>query len=296
MEPLRERLLREVALCDGAMGTMLQRAGLPAGHCTEEWNLSHAEVVAGIHRAYVEAGAQVLETNTLGANRISLARHGLENGVEEINGAAVSLALAEAGVGRWVLASVGPLGRLLEPWGDLKEDEAFEVFFEQIGSQLEAGAHGVIIETFGVLEEALVAVRAAQEAGAPNIVCTMTFDKGGRTFMGVTPRRAIEELRERGAHIVGANCGGGPEEVLAALQEMHRSAPEEPLKAQPNAGKPRLVAAQTVFDLSPEGMAAYVPAFLEAGARLVGGCCGSTPDHIRAIAARLRAEATEASR
>jgi 5-methyltetrahydrofolate--homocysteine methyltransferase len=293
---LRERLLREAVLGDGAMGTMLQRAGLPAGHCTEEWNLSHPEVVAAVHRGYVEAGAQVLETNTLGANRINLSRHGLGDRVAEVNAAAVGLALAEAGAEGMVLASVGPLGRLIEPWGDMSRKQAFDVFLEQIQAQVAAGAHGVCIETFGVLEEALDAVGAAERAGAPNIACTMTFDTGGRTYMGVAPERAVRELREGGAHVVGANCGGGPETILAAVQEMHRSAPEEPLIAQANAGKPRLVATQTVFDLTPEAMAAYVPALLAAGVRLVGGCCGSTPEHIRAMASALGRKTTEASK
>jgi len=286
-QSLRERLLREVVLADGAMGTMLQRAGLPPGHCTEEWNLSHPEAVGAIHRAYVEAGAQLLETNTLGANRINLSRHGLGERVAEVNAAAVKLALAEARTERLVLASVGPLGRLLEPWGDLSREQAFEVFLEQIAAQVEAGADGVCIETFGVLEEALEAVRAADRAGAPSIACTMTFDTGGRTYMGVTAERAVQELRGGGAHVVGANCGGGPDTILAAVQEMHRVAPDEPLIAQPNAGKPRLAAAQTLFDLTPEAMAGYVPALLAAGVRLIGGCCGSTPEHIRALASAL---------
>ncbi len=287
MEALRDRVLRQVVLCDGALGTMLQRAGLPAGHCTEEWNLSHPEAVAAVHRGYVEAGSHVLETNTFGANRIALGRHGLAERVAEINAAAVRIARAEAGVGRWVLGSVGPLGGLVEPWGNLLQDGAFAAFREQMESQLQAGAQGVIIETFGVIEEAAIAVRAAIEAGAPNIVCTMSFEGGGRTFMGVTPERALQGLKEAGAHLVGANCGGGPEEILAAIKEMHQVAPEEALVAQPNAGKPRLVGSETVFDLTPEAMAGYVAAFLGAGVRLLGGCCGSTPAHLRAMAGAL---------
>jgi len=292
-ETLRERLLRGPAVCDGAMGTMLQAAGLPPGHCTEEWNLSHPEVVAGVHRAYLQAGADVLETNTFGANRIALARHGLEAKVVELNRLGVELALGECGSDRWVLGSVGPLGRLVKPWGELGEAEAFAAFREQIEAQLNAGAHGVILETLGVLEEAVIAIRAAQEVGVPNIVCTMTFDTGGRTFMGVSPSQALQELRQAGAHLVGANCGGGPDTALAAVQEMHRQAPDEPLVAQPNAGKPHLQDGATVFDLSAEQMAAYVPSFLESGVRLLGGCCGTTPEHIRALVERLNLETTE---
>ncbi len=294
--PLRERLLREVVLCDGAIGTTLQRAGLPAGHCAEEWNLTNPEAVAAAHRGYVEAGAQVLQTNTLCANRIGLSRYGLGDRTAEINAAAVKIALGEAGQGRCVLATVGPLGRLVEPWGDVKPEEASSAFSEQMQGQLDAGAHGVIIETFGVIEEIVIAVRAAREAGAPNIVCTMSFEGGGRTFMGVTPTQAIDTLREAGADVVGANCGGGPAEILAAVEEMHEVAPAEPLVAQPNAGKPRLVSSETAFGVTPEVMSFYVPAFLEAGVRLLGACCGSTPAHLRAMASAVAQQTTEASR
>jgi len=272
---------------DGAMGTMLQSMGLPIGQCPELWNLEHPEKVQQAHRAYLEAGAQLLTTNTFGGNRIRLAAHGLDRHLREINKRAVELALEVAADKAAVMASVGPTGVLMEPLGDLREEQAFELFSEQIGALRDGGADTVILETFMALEEIMAALRAAKALGM-KVIASMSFGSGERTMMGVTPEQAAIALTQEGALVVGANCGTGAQEMVPVIRRM-RAAVATPLIAQPNAGMPVLRDGQAVYTQTPEQMATFVPQFAQAGANIIGSCCGSTPEFTRAIIRALEA-------
>lgn len=267
---------------DGAMGTMLQQKGLPPGECPEAWNLLDPDIVMAIHRAYVQAGAQLLTTNTFGGNRLRLAAYGQEAYLFEINRRAVELAREAAGEHAAVMASVGPTGELLEPFGDLSEQQAFEAFSEQITALREGGADTVILETYMALEEIVIALRAARQIGM-KVIASMSFGVGERTMMGVTPEQAATALVQEGALVVGANCSTGAQEMVPVIRRM-RDVVSVPLIAQPNAGMPTLVDGKPMYTQLPEEMAVFASQFVEAGARIVGSCCGSTPDFTRAIA------------
>lgn len=286
MDWLRDISEGKLLVSDGAMGTMLQSLGLEAGQCPELWNLTHPEKVQQVHRAYREAGAQLLTTNTFGGNRIRLAGHGLEGKLAEINRRAVELAREAAGDAACVMASVGPTGMLMEPLGDLTEEQAQEIFSEQITALREGGADTVILETFMALEEIVVALRAAKSLGM-RVIASMSFGRGERTMMGVTPEQAAVTLTREGADVVGANCSTGAQEMVPVIRRM-RAAVSTPLIAQPNAGMPVLVDGKTVYTQKPEEMAEFVAQFVEAGASIIGSCCGSTPDFTRAIVNALR--------
>lgn len=286
MDWLRDISEGKLLVSDGAMGTMLQSLGLEAGQCPELWNLTHPEKVQQVHRAYREAGAQLLTTNTFGGNRIRLAGHGLEGKLAEINRRAVRLAREVAGDAVCVIASVGPTGMLMEPLGDLTEEQAQEIFSEQISALREGGADTVILETFMALEEIVVALRAAKSLGM-RVIASMSFGAGERTMMGVTPEQAAVTLTQEGADVVGANCSTGAQEMVPVIRRM-RAAVSTPLIAQPNAGMPVLVDGKTVYTQKPEEMAQFVAQFVEAGASIIGSCCGSTPDFTHAIVSALR--------
>ncbi len=275
-----------VLVSDGAMGTMLQSLGLEPGQAPESWNLLFPDRVMAVHHAYVQAGAQLVTTNTFGGNRIRLSAHGLENHLSEINRRAVELAREVAGDSASVVASVGPTGSLLEPFGDMSEEQAYEIFSEQITALRDGGADTVILETFMALEEIVIALRAAKSAGM-KVIASMSFGTGERTMMGVTPEQAATTLVQEGALVVGANCSTGAQEMVPVIRRM-RSAVSAPLIAQPNAGMPVLVDNRPVYTQKPEEMAEFVPQFLEAGANVVGSCCGSTPDFTRAISHAVR--------
>lgn len=282
-------LAREgTVLCDGAMGTMLQARGLPAGACPELWNAEHPEVVGEIHSAYVRAGARIITTNTFGGNRLKLSSCNLQGRLVELNKAGVQLA-RQAAAGSdgdvFVAASVGPTGRLLEPLGDLSIDDVTAVFAEQAIALSEAGADVILMETFSDLDETKAALSGALRSSLP-CFCTMAFDTGGRTMMGVDPVTAARALGAAGASAVGANCGGGPADTLEIIIRMREST-DLPLIAQPNAGRPRLINGKTVYDCSPKEMAEYAVKLAEAGTNIVGACCGSTPEHIGAMAIAL---------
>lgn len=281
---LLERLENgEIVVCDGAMGTLLQERGLPLGVAPEEWNISHPEVVAKIHLEYVEAGAEIVETNTFGGNRSKLSLYKLEGEVERINREAVRIAREAVGDRAYVALSVGPTGRLLEPWGDMPFQEAYEVYKEQMGYALKENPDFVILETFSDLQELKAGILAAQDVGILPI-CTMTFEPSGRTIMGISPEEELEELGKLGVKIMGTNCGTGPEDMLRVVEKLVKNRPEGVyLIAQPNAGVPKLVGNKTVFDATPQTMAVYARKFKELGINIVGACCGSTPAHIKAI-------------
>ncbi len=277
-------------LADGAMGTLLHARGEGFDACFDELNLIDPELVAGIHRDYAAAGAQILETNTFGANRFKLARHGLEEKVGEINAAAVALArqAAEAS-GRPILVagSVGPLGVRLAPFGRVKPEQAQAVFAEQIGALAEAGADLIILETHSDVDEIAEGVRAARRVSSLPVVAMLTFTRDDRTLLGDTAAEVARRLAEIGVDVAGANCSGGPAQLLRLIEQMRQAVPELPLAVMPNAGWPERVADRIMYPATAAYFGEYAVAFERAGATLIGGCCGTTPEHIAAMRAAL---------
>ena len=286
LEALKERRL----VCDGAMGTQLMLAGLANGDCGEAWNLTHPERVLKIQRNYVEAGADCLISNTFGGNRLMLKRHGHVDDLRAINQAGARIAReAFSGGEGFVLGDLGPLGAILEPYGDLSQSDALAAYEEQARTLVEAGVDAVIIETQTSLEELAVAIDAAKAAGAPCIIASLAYDLSQDksfyvTMMGVTPERAAEFTAERGAHIIALNCGTGMDLNGAAMvARQYRASCDLPVMVQPNAGLPVLENLKAVYKQLPPEMAAGVPDAISAGANIIGSCCGSTPEHTRAI-------------
>jgi len=286
LEAIRERAL----LGDGAMGTQLMIAGLEQGNSGEAWNLAHPDRVLAIQRRYVEAGSDCLLTNTFGGSRIMLNRHGLADDVAAVNAAAVAIA-REAFGGRdgYVVGDIGPFGGLMEPYGEFTEAQVLDAFREQARALVDAGADALIIETQTSLEELRLGLIAAREAGAACVIGSMAYDvtldgSTFRTMMGVDPERAAEHMKVHGADVVALNCGTGMD-MERARQAVLRYAKitDLPIMAQPNAGQPKLVDLKVVYDETPAQMVSGVVPLLQAGASIIGGCCGSTPDHIRAF-------------
>jgi methionine synthase I (cobalamin-dependent) len=285
---LQQRLdAGEVLVFDGAIGTMLQRAGLGSGDVAELWNVEYPEVVKNVHRAYRAAGADVFTTNTFQGSSLALAAKGLEDRVHELNLAAARLAREAAGDEVIVAGDMGPSGQFLEPLGSLRYQDAVNAFAEQTAALAEGGVDVLLVQTMSDLGEAKACVEAALGAGLPVLV-TMTFDLQGRSMMGVSAEQAASELGAMGVTALGANCGDGPEVIRAALEQMHAALPDAPLIARPNAGLPELVNGDPIWSLGPGELAAYVPTFFELGARMIGSCCGSGPEHTRAIAGAVR--------
>jgi 5-methyltetrahydrofolate--homocysteine methyltransferase len=291
MRPLRERLAAgDVLVGDGAMGTMLFERGLPPGEPPETMTLSRPEVLEEIARLYRDAGADLLETNTFGGSPLKLELHGLGAEWEAMNREAVRAVRRVAEGRAYVVASVGPSGRLLEPYGDTTPEVMAESFRRQAEVLAAAGADAFCIETMTDLAEAQLAVRAARAAapGVP-VLATMTFDptpRGYFTVMGVSVAKAAAGLAEAGADAIGSNCGNGIEHMVAIAQEF-RAASRLPLVIQANAGLPRAVAGCTVYDERPEYLAGKARALLAGGVSVIGGCCGTTPEHIRALRAMV---------
>ena len=287
-QALQDRLAAgDILVFDGAIGTMLQRAGLPPGQPAELWNVERPEAVREVHRRYKAAGADLFTTNSFQGSPLSLATKGLADRVFELNLAAAQLAREVAGDEVIVAGDIGPSGQLMEPLGTLSYNGAREAFAEQAAALAEGGADILLVETMSDLSEARAAVEGALQTGLP-VVCTMTFDLQGRTVMGTSAEEAARQLWPMGLLAVGANCGNGPEVISAALQQMHAALPDIPLVARSNAGLPQLVDGVPVWNMGPEELAACVPTYLHLGARIIGSCCGSGPDYTRAIAAAIR--------
>jgi 5-methyltetrahydrofolate--homocysteine methyltransferase len=286
LDTLKDRRL----VCDGAMGTQLMLAGLANGDCGEAWNLSHPDRVLKIQRNYVEAGADCLITNTFGGSRLMLKRHGEVEHLREINQAGARIAREAFGSREgFVLGDLGPLGAILEPYGDLPADQALATYEEQARALVEAGVDAIIIETQTSVEEMSVAIDAAKAAGAPCVIASFAYDLSqDKTFyvtmMGVTPERAAELAEEHGANIIALNCGTGMDMNGAAMvAKKYREACSLPVMVQPNAGLPVLENMKAVYKQLPVDMAKNVPDVIAAGANIIGSCCGSTPEHTRAI-------------
>jgi 5-methyltetrahydrofolate--homocysteine methyltransferase len=281
----------EYILADGAMGTMLFASGLGHGGAPELWNVDFPDRVAEVHRAYMQAGSRLLLTNTFGGNRYRLMLHNLEDRVAELNRAAASILREEvstSGLDALAAGDIGPSGGLLEPLGEMTFTQAVEAFHQQASALIEGGVDVIWIETMADLEEVRAAVEGVRQASVDvPIIATMTFDTRGHTMMGVTPERAIVALSSFGAAAIGGNCGNGPEEIIQVVEKMHATAPQTTLVAKANAGIPELVGGKPVYRASPETMAEYAVQVFNAGARIIGACCGSTPAHIQAIAGAL---------
>ncbi len=292
---LREACRQRVVLADGAMGTELQRAGLSLGESGERWNLDHPDRVEAIQRAYIEAGCDLIITNSFGASRWVLGRYGLADRVDDVNRAAAAIARKAAGT-RGVLGDIGPFGGLLRPLGTVAVEEVRLAFLGQAQALLAGGVDGIIIETMGAVDEAEAAVHAARDAGAAVIVASMAFDrtrKGEiRTMMGVSPQNAARALVAAGADVVGANCGTkmAPRDFVEVVSAM-KAAVSVPIIVQANAGQPDLVGGRAVYRLPPGEFAAEMREVVSAGASIIGGCCGTTPAHMAALEAMIRGSA-----
>ncbi|MGA3090132.1 MAG: homocysteine S-methyltransferase family protein [Terriglobales bacterium] len=293
MKPLIERIAAgEVLVSDGAMGTLLQARGLASGECPESWCISRPEVVRSIGEAYTAAGSDILETNSFGGNAVKLARFNLQGKVREFNRTAAALAKAAIGSGGYVAGSVGPTGKLLiEEGGDADTAEFYDAFKQQVEALAEGGADLICIETMSSLSEAIEAIKAARQNTRLPIVCAFAFEarkKGFFTMLGVKPERAAKEAIAAGADIVGANCGNGVDGMIEITRQMRAAVPDTPILIQPNAGVPELRDGKTLFKESAEYMASRVHDLVAAGANIIGGCCGTTPEHIMAIARSVR--------
>lgn len=280
-------------LSDGAMGTALQAAGLKPGECGDHWNVSHPGRVEIIQRSYVDAGSDILITNTFGACRLMLARHGLGDYVQSINTAAVKLARGALAGNGYVLGDIGPFGGIMAPIGEVGEQDVRDALNEQAQALVAAGVDGIIVETQTALEEAAIGVEAALQAGAPCVIVSFSFDvkldgTDLATMMGISPEVAAEFAQTSGAHIIGMNCGTLVDMGWAIkVTQRYRRTCDLAVMAQPNAGQPVWQGTQLVYQETPEQMASQMPALLESGASIIGACCGSTPAHIAAIRKKL---------
>ena len=287
LDRFRSLVATSPVLADGAMGTMLFSAGLQSGDPPEVWNLTQPDLVRRIHRGYLDAGARLLLTNSFGGNRLRLSLHRLEDRVAQLNRTAAILLRAEvegAGGHALVAGDIGPSGEIMAPLGTLQQEQAIDVFAEQAEALVAGGVDVIWIETMSDLAEMRVAVAGVRRAApATPIVTTMTFDTRGHTMMGVSPEQAVEALTALNVDAIGANCGNGPDEILPVVERMHAAAPEATIVAKSNVGMPVFVDARAVYMTEPDEMAREALLMRKAGATVIGACCGSTPDHIRAM-------------
>ena len=282
--PILQRLASgDVLIADGATGTMLQAAGLPAGTPGEAWVLERPEEIKRLHRAYVEAGSQFILTTTFGGTRARLKAAGLDPQVADINRRAAELARQVAGDEVYVGGDIGPTGEMMAPLGPLTYEAAVALFAEQAQALAAGGVDCIYIETMSDLNEAKAAVEGARQGCDLPVFCTFSFDAHGRTSMGVSPTQGAQAMAALGVPAIGANCGRAPEEVLDFLPQMRQAAPDACLIAKPNAGIPHMVKREVVYDATPQRMAELALRYAELGARIVGACCGSSPAHIAAI-------------
>lgn len=275
-----------VLVSDGAWGTFLQQKGLKPGECPEEWNITRPGDVLDIAKSYIDAGADLVETNSFGGSRFKLEKYGYGDRVFEFNKAAAEISRKAAGTDRFVLGSIGPTGKLLM-MEEVTEEEMYDAFKEQSMALEAGGVNAIMVETMTDLDEARIAVRAAKENTCCEVFCTMTFQKiiggGYRTMMGISPSEMAETLVEAGADLIGTNCGNGIEDMIGMVKEIRLVNAEIPVLVHANAGMPCLVDGKTTFPESPADMAARVKEIVYAGANIVGGCCGTTPEHIRQV-------------
>ena len=275
-----------VLVSDGAWGTFLQKKGIKPGECPELWCIEHPDIIFEIADNYIKAGADMVETNSFGANSFKLAHYGLAEKACQINEAAASISRKAAVPDKWVIASMGPTGKILI-MGDVTEEELYEAYKEQAVSLEKGGADAVCIETMSAIDEAVIAIKAVKENTKLEIITTFTFEKTiqneYKTMMGVSPAEAAIAAVEAGSDIVGANCGNGVDGMIDIVKEIKNVLPEIPILVHANAGLPQHINGVDVFPESPEDMAKSVPLLVKAGANIIGGCCGTTPEHIKSI-------------
>jgi 5-methyltetrahydrofolate--homocysteine methyltransferase len=280
---LLDELQKRVLIADGATGSQLQKAGLPTGYPPELWNVEQPGLIYRHYMSYLDAGSDIILTNTFGGSPIKLAAEKLSHRTAELNLAAARLARKAAGNDHFVLGDVGPTGKILSPLGDLSAEDTVSSFQAQIQALVDGGVDAILIETMSALEEAQAAVKAARLVTDVPVIVTFSFDTHGRTMMGLKPEKALNDLWDGTIQGIGANCGRTLDETLTAIQSMKKAQSGVLLMAKPNAGMPSLEHARSVYDVSPETMADYAGKFLQEGVRIFGGCCGTTPDHIKAV-------------
>ena len=291
MKTLKEKLeLKKPLVSDGAWGTFLQKQGLQPGECPELWCVTRPDVVRNIADSYIAAGSDMIETNSFGANRFKLKYFNLENRVSEINESAAAISRKSAGADKHVLGSMGPTGKILL-MGDVSEEELYDAFSEQAKALERGGVDACCVETMTALDEATLAIRAVKENTKLEVICTFTFDKNAKSFatiMGVTPAEMTRTILEAGADIVGTNCGNGMEDMTAIVKQIRAESSETPILVHANAGRPIVENNVTTFPETPEEMARHALETVKAGADIIGGCCGTTPEHIKSIIKALR--------
>ncbi|MEA1875486.1 MAG: homocysteine S-methyltransferase family protein [Bacteroidota bacterium] len=277
---------QQILLSDGAWGTLLQEKGLKPGVSPESWNIDFPEKVKEVAAAYITAGSDMIETNSFGGSSFKLAHYGLDNKVWELNKRAAEISRQAAGPDKIVLGSVGPTGVILM-MGEITKEELYDAFKEQVMALAEGGVDAICVETMTDLDEAVLAIKATKENTDLEAICTMTFDKtiqgDFRTMMGVSPEQMVEELIKAGADIIGTNCGNGMENMIPIVEAIRKTDKNIPILVHANAGLPHLQDGKNVFDETPEITASFIPKLIDAGANIIGGCCGTTPKHIQAI-------------
>lgn len=287
---MRQIMAGGVLISDGATGTYLQSHGLPAGGCPELFNASHPQIIRQMAADYFTAGSDMVETNSFGGNRCALAKYNLDSRVSELNKLAAEHARSAAPPGQWVLGSMGPTGEFLEPMGSASEQQLLDVFAEQAAALASGGVDALCIETMSDLAETAVAIRAARQATRLPVIATMTFARNPRglfTMMGVAPEQCAQRLAEAGADVVGSNCGVPIDDMVEIITAM-RAVTDKPLLTHVNAGTPRVEQDRTIYPGSPDYMAERATTLVDRGANIIGGCCGTGPEHIRAFVAALR--------
>jgi 5-methyltetrahydrofolate--homocysteine methyltransferase len=288
MKKITERVKKgEILVSDGAWGTFLHAKGLNPSECPELWNINHPEEVKDIPSSYLNAGADMVETNSFGANSFKLSHYGLSDKASQLNEAAAAISRQAAGKEGIVMGSVGPTGKILM-MGDVAPEEIYEAYKEQVIALEKGGVDAIIIETMSDLDEAKLAIQAAKENTSCEVICTMTFERTVdgeyRTMMGVSPTEMVHELVPEGVDVIGANCGNGIEDMVNIVKEIRLADSEIPILVHANAGMPIYQDGKTVFPETPEQTAGFVKEIVAAGVNIIGGCCGTTPEHIRQIA------------
>lgn len=281
----------KILVSDGAWGTLLHKRGLEPGECPELWNSTHREDVLSVARGYIDAGADIILSNSFGGSPAKLAHYGLAERTFELNEAAAQISREAAGSNHFVAGSVGPTGVLLM-MGEVSEDELFEGFCTQVKALVQGGVDAICVETMSAIDEACCAIRAVKASSAAEVICTFTFEKtvtgDYRTMMGVSPIEMALAVIEAGADIIGTNCGNGIDGMIAIVKELRTVNATIPILVHANAGKPLMQSGATVFPETPEVMAAKTADLISAGANIIGGCCGTTPEHIAALVAAVR--------